>query len=241
MHRQIDRPRHRFSGFTLVELLVSLTIIGLLIAMTLPAIQQSRASARRMQCASHLRQIGIATHAYTESNAQLPWLFDEGLLLTLLPYLEQKAEHDRLLELLVSGNMSDNIQAIQTAAKFEFYVCPDDTWAILPGAASYSLNVGLISGTGQQNGFIPIFDQVLSWRDVTDGLSQTVFCSEMRSAPEISPMLPPDPRYAAWYVSSSLRRGLTRDQLAQLRGDRRLPTRPSTRCRPARPPPRRSR
>src|SRR5579863_7141820 len=55
-------------GFTLVEVLVVLAIIAILVALILPAVQRARESARRVDCLSHLRQIGLAIHSYYDSN-----------------------------------------------------------------------------------------------------------------------------------------------------------------------------
>ena len=221
MRRTIRRQiPHTSDGFTLMELLVALFIIGLLIAITVPAIQQSRASARRMQCSSNLRQIGIAAHNYTESHGQLPFNhLGAGLLFSILPYMEGKTEHDRL-ETLLSGPPMDQIQAAQTAARFEFYLCPDDGLATLAGASSYDVNRGLLEISGQQRAFVPDGSRSLSWRDVPDGLSQTALCSEMRTGPDIQPGQPPDPRYGNWFVNSTTGGPpLTRSELVQFAND----------------------
>ena len=99
------------AGFTLVELLVVITIIGILISLLLPAVQAARETARRMQCANNLKQLALACLNHEQAQGFLPtggwgedwignpdWGFDGkqsgGWGFNVLPYLEQQALHD---------------------------------------------------------------------------------------------------------------------------------------------------
>lgn len=97
-------------GFTLVELLVVIAIIGVLIALLLPAVQQAREAARRMQCSNNLKQIGIAMHTYHDTYISFPpavvkQMFqdtsgqnDDSLVWSgfLLPQIEQNALWEKI-------------------------------------------------------------------------------------------------------------------------------------------------
>src|SRR5262245_26332549 len=64
---------HPRSGFTLVKLLVVIAIIGVLVALLLPAVQAARESSRRTKCQSNLRQWALVMHNFHDANNNLPY------------------------------------------------------------------------------------------------------------------------------------------------------------------------
>jgi prepilin-type N-terminal cleavage/methylation domain-containing protein len=109
------KSTRKISAFTLVELLVVIVIIGVLIAMLLPAVQSARETARIAQCKNHLKQIGIAVHAFHDAKSGLPPQLlprvrentnytktsigqSPTIFVFLLPFLEQQSIYDLVSE-----------------------------------------------------------------------------------------------------------------------------------------------
>lgn len=110
MSNPMKRSSRKF-GFTLIELLVVTSIIGLLIALLLPAVQAAREAARRLQCQNNVKQLALAVQSHESLNHFLPsggwgllWVgdCDRGVgrkqpgswIFSVLPYMEQQALYD---------------------------------------------------------------------------------------------------------------------------------------------------
>jgi prepilin-type N-terminal cleavage/methylation domain-containing protein len=127
-------------GFTLVELLVVVAIIGLLMAMLLPAIQQARETARRSSCVNNMRQIGVAVHMYHNAHdAFPPGGYVTGYnpedptytcwTIQILPFLEQKEVYDRY------NQFETNDSPANKTVRETFipsYSCPSDIFRNVP-------------------------------------------------------------------------------------------------------------
>ncbi len=130
-----DHNRH---GFTLVELLVVIAIIGVLVALLLPAVQQAREAARRMQCTNQMKQFGLAIHNFHDTYGVIPansyppppsnptevWNYSRfSGWVPLLPQLEQQALHDTFHIELDYGH-ADNNQVNRDMDPLPIFFCP---------------------------------------------------------------------------------------------------------------------
>jgi prepilin-type N-terminal cleavage/methylation domain-containing protein len=189
------------SGLSLIELLVVTAIIGLLVALILPAVQAARESARRTQCLNNLRQLGIALQSYFTSVDALPigyiaWPAPPGGVApgwawsaAVLPQLEQGPVYNAI-------NISLPIEAPANAtartSTLGFYICPSDretgafvvTSLLTRGlvearTTSYAANQGT-DASAVGNGLF-LMNKSVRAKDVKDGLSTTLALGERAS------------------------------------------------------------
>jgi prepilin-type N-terminal cleavage/methylation domain-containing protein len=205
--RMIDGCKTRL-GFTLVELLVVIAVIGVLVALLLPAVQHARESARSTQCRNNLRQIGLAAQLYHNAHHKFATLGEpqvaidggardaspaQSWMTQMLPFLEETA----LADLLADAATRPDAGIVQRAAQTPVvtYYCPsrrepvayplhDEALARYGAAGArtdYAINGGSSTKLGLFNSDLPGIwdpDQDVSVKDVADGLGATYLVGE---------------------------------------------------------------
>ncbi len=192
-------------GVTMIELLVALTVLALLAALIVPAVQRAREASRRAQCQSHLANVGRALEAYEAIHGKFPpaqpatqtspttysdRYFSPQVL--LLPYLEQSPLF-QTIELNVQqpywdwGDASPVDPQVQARASttIAIFVCPSDhgtsgnnyRFCLGPGPVAVEDMIEKGGGVGP---FVPL--RPLGARDFVDGLSNTIGMSEKRKS-----------------------------------------------------------
>jgi prepilin-type N-terminal cleavage/methylation domain-containing protein len=215
----------RTVGFTLIEVLVVITIVGILIALLLPAIGAAREAARRVDCSNRLKQVSLAMSNYESAFRKYPtsrrgsvYSVDPysrvGGFISLLPFMEQQALYEKLQGSISSSHVVSTTPSFSGLCLLNFF---PTTWMMCPlpnssintvrlepwldhldalrcpsdprqeylgemGYTNYAFSVGdtiVDNATGKTRGMFEAatFRRL---RDVSDGLSSTIFVSEIK-------------------------------------------------------------
>ncbi len=187
-------------AFTLVEILVVIAIIGVLVALLLPAVQAARESARRMQCQNNLKQIGVALLNYESNHKVFPsgYISDIdsnnndtgpgwGWAALILPQMEESGIYD-----MIHQNLPIEDPANKDVRLFSIvsYLCPTEdfrrTWtakssggtAICEVAESNYVGVYGTGEPGSDGDGIFFRNSKVTVKDITDGTSKTLAVGE---------------------------------------------------------------
>ena len=207
--RRVNRlPSQR--GFTLVELLVVISIIAILVALLLPAVQAAREAARRMECLNHLKQLGLAvqnyqfTHSVYPASAILaplerPFIEDKTFdlrsgktfswAILILPQLEQQALHaafdfNRSVFEQPNEPQEKNISSFicpSDAGRGRYFQHPEFTFGKRFGKGNYAAFVGPFHTDEQRFRGALTTGRTQRPSHVRDGLSNSLLMSEVRA------------------------------------------------------------
>jgi prepilin-type N-terminal cleavage/methylation domain-containing protein/prepilin-type processing-associated H-X9-DG protein len=189
---------HHPLGMNLVEVVVVLAILGVLLALVLPAVQKIRDAASRASCASNLRQLGLALHQYHQVYASFPpgisHIFADGLPVEqfqlmrwhgrVLPFIEQQGIWQQMLAAYAQDPIFLNDPPhTDRSLPVALFLCPADGRRFVPGVppGESPANTSYVGVAGvsylRQDGILYV-DSRVRLADVTDGASNTLLADE---------------------------------------------------------------
>jgi prepilin-type N-terminal cleavage/methylation domain-containing protein/prepilin-type processing-associated H-X9-DG protein len=192
-------------AFTLIELLVVMAVIGVLVALLMPAVQSSREAARRIHCQSQLKQLGVALHNYHDVHGLFPagsyvigpsfrTLSGWGWGAMILPQVEQTPLYQQI-NFDIGTAVGSNLSIIDRSVSL--WRCPSDVapvrMTIFP-----AFNPSVSIASGNYTGVEGILRELSAVRmgDITDGTSQTLLLGERIVQESVNGSLP---HTAGWF------------------------------------------
>ena len=175
----------------MVELLVIIAVIAILVGLGLPALQQTRETARRTSCSNNLRQLGIGLHNHHETLGSFPvgcveWRSTDpasrqlAWSAYLLPFMEQVTLSDSLD---LDRPFDDSVNAVAASATISTFRCPSGLRVNMPrdpfGISDYGGIFGeRINSPNSPAKGVMLIDVAVSASDILDGLSNTLIVAE---------------------------------------------------------------